>query len=254
MALTPTTPSDDKNAATSAAFLREVDDAVRSSDLKNFWWRYGRWLLGLLIVGLAGFAGWIFYQNQQQKAADLVSEAYVKAIDDLNAGKDNEARAKLAALVKAKQPGYRAISALTLANLDAEKADKRAAIAAFGKIARDTGLPQPFRDLALIRQTMLEFDQLKPQAVVDRLKPLATPGNPWFGTAGEMTALSYLKMGKDNLAGPIFAKIAQQEDFPPNLRARAGQMAGALGIDAVQQNETNKPPKNGAAAQSKGNE
>lgn len=252
MALTPTKPTGDPRSSTGEAFLREVDDAVRTSDLQSFWKKYGRWLLGLLIIGLAAFGGWIFYQNQQQKAKDAVSEEYVNAMDELNAGNDAEARAKLTALTKAEQPGYRAISALTLANLEAIKPDKRAAVAAFAKIAADGTLPPPFRNLALIRQTMLEFDQLKPQTVVDRLKPLATPGNPWFGTAGEMTALSYLKMGKDNLAGPIFAKIAQQEDLPPNLRSRAGQMAGALGIDAVQLNDTKKQPNGGAAAQSKG--
>ena len=49
-----------------------------------------------------------------------------------------------------------------------------------------------------------------------------------------MTALAYMKMGKDELAGPIFAQIAKQEDLPQTLRARAQQMAGALGVDTVQ--------------------
>jgi len=98
-------------------------------------------------------------------------------------------------------------------------------------------LPQTFRDLALIRQTRAEFDTLAPQAVVDRLKPLSTPGHAWFGSAGELTALAYIKMGKDNLAGPIFAQIAKQEGLPPSLRSRAQQMAGAMGIDTVQVDE-----------------
>jgi hypothetical protein len=63
---------------------------------------------------------------------------------------------------------------------------------------------------------------------------LAVPGHPWFGSAGELTALAYVKMGKDNLAGPIFAQIAKQERLPQTLRSRAQQMAGALGIDTVQ--------------------
>jgi hypothetical protein len=111
------------------------------------------------------------------------------------------------------------------------------AIAAYAKIASDTGLPQPFRDMALIRQTMAEFDTLAPQQIIDRLKPLAVPGNPWFGSAGEMTAIAYMKLGKDNVAGPIFAQIAKQKDLPQSLRGRAVQMAGALGIDAVQLDE-----------------
>lgn len=74
---------------------------------------------------------------------------------------------------------------------------------------------------------------MTPQQVVDKLKPLAVSGNPWFGSAGEMTAIAYMKMGKKNLAGPIFAAIAKDGQAPQTLRARARQMAGLLGIDAV---------------------
>ena len=260
MALTPTIPPakppakspDDKRAGSDEAFLREVDDAVRSSDLQGFWKRYGRWLAILLVLGVAAFGGWIYYQNEQQKIADVQSEEFVKAMDVLDGGNEKEARAKLAEFAKAEQPGYRAMSQIVLANLDAEKDDKTKAAAAYGKIAGDETLPQPFRDLALIRQTMVEFDKLAPQKVVDRLKPLAKPGNPWFGSAGEMTALAYLKMGKDNLAGPIFAQIAKQEELPASLRGRATQMAGALGIDTVQLEDKKEPASSDTDATSKG--
>ena len=44
-------------------------------------------------------------------------------------------------------------------------------------------------DAALVRMTAIELDTLPPQAVVDRLKGLAVAGNPWFGSAGELTAI-----------------------------------------------------------------
>ena len=69
--------------------------------------------------------------------------------------------------------------------------------------------------------------------MVDRLKPLATPGNPWFGSAGELVAMAYLKQGKKDLAGPLFAAIAKDEDVPQSLRSRTRQLAGLLGYDAV---------------------
>ncbi|NJM49725.1 MAG: tetratricopeptide repeat protein [Sphingomonadales bacterium] len=247
MALTPTNPGpvapgDDKRAASDEVFRREVEDAVRAGDLENFWKRYGRWLLGLLVLGLAAFGGWIFYINHQKAEAGKIGEEFITAMDNLNLNNDDKARTSLAALAKADQPGYRAMAQIVLANLDAEKQDKGKATAAFAKIAGDSSLPQPFRDLALIRQTLLEFDKLEPQKVVDRMKPLATPGNPWFGSAGEMTAIAHLKMGKENLAGPIFAQIAKQEDLPSSLRDRATEMAGSLGIDAVQLDEKKKAP------------
>ncbi len=235
MALTPTEKRPDKDRSGSdEAFLREVDDAVRASDLTTFWTLYGRWLLAAVAAGLIAFGGWILYQQQQQAAADVQSEAFVDAMDKLRAGQAIEARAQLAALAKADQPGYRAMAQLVEANLLGEEGKTKQAIALYAKISGDEALPQTFRDLALIRQVSAEFDTIPPQQVVDRLKPLSTPGHPWFGSAGELTALAYVKMGKDNLAGPIFAQIAKQEDLPQTLRSRAQQMAGALGIDTVQ--------------------
>lgn len=103
--------------------------------------------------------------------------------------------------------------------------------------------------MALIRVATAEFDSLPPQKTIDRLKPLAKPGTPWFGSAGEMTAISYMKMGKDDLAGPIFAQIAKQEDLPQSLRSRAQQMAGGLGIDTVQLDaKSGKASTGGSAA------
>lgn len=248
MALTPT----DKRAGSDEAFLREVDDAVRASDLTSFWKRYGRWLLAALIAALLAFGGWIIYQNRQQAAADLQSEVFVDAMDKLRAGQEKEARAKLATLAKADQPGYRAMAQLVEANLLGEDGETKKAIAIYAKVAGDGSLPQTFRDLALIRQTSAEFDTLPPQTVIDRLKPLAVAGNAWFGSAGELTAISYMKLGKDNLAGPILAQIAKQDGLPQSQRSRAQQMAGALGVDTVQVDEKRNTATKAAEAATKG--
>ncbi len=230
MALTP-----EKSAGSDEAFLREVDDAVRASDLKNFWTRFGRWLLLALVVGLAAFGGWIIWERQVTAAAEKQGEEFVLALDKLKAGDEKGARADLAKIAKSDHPAYRAMATIVDANIIGQKPENRAAAAtAYSKIAADTSIPQVFRDLALIRQVGAQFDTLPPQQVIDKLKPLAVAGNPWFGTAGELTAVAYLKMNKPNMAGPIFAQISQQDGVPQALRARAQQMAGSLGIDAVQ--------------------
>ena len=66
-----------------------------------------------------------------------------------------------------------------------------------------------------------------------RLKALAVPGNPWFGSAGELVGMAYLKQGKPDLAGPLFASISRDKDTPETLRRRARQLAGLLGVDAI---------------------
>ena len=49
-----------------------------------------------------------------------------------------------------------------------------------------------------------------------------------------MVALSYLNMGKSDLAGPLFGQLAKDEAVPATIRSRALQMAGVEGIDAVE--------------------
>ena len=84
----------------------------------------------------------------------------------------------------------------------------------------------------MLRQTALEFDQIPPQDVVSRLHPLVKPGAPWFGSAGEMTALALIKQGKSRDAGQLFATIAKDQSVPVTTRQRAVQIAGSLGVDA----------------------
>lgn len=224
MALTP---------QNSEAFMREVDDAVRQDQLTTFWQRYGRILIVLLIVGLAAFGGWLYWQHHQKTQSEAVSEQMDTLLDTAVGGGTPDAK-QLDALTKASQPGYRASALLVQAGVAARKGDAKAAIAAYRAIAADDSLDQPYRDLALIRQTSLEFDSLKPQQVVDRLKPLAVEGAPWFGSAGELVAIAYMKMGKNDLAGPMFATMAKDDKVPQSIRSRARQMAGVMGIDAVE--------------------
>jgi hypothetical protein len=114
-----------------------------------------------------------------------------------------------------------------------QKGDNAGAAKAFFAVADDADAPEAYRNLAAIRGVTVNYDSMKPEDVIARLKPLAAPGNAWFGSAGEMVAMAYLKQGKTNLAGPLFASIAKDKDVPQSLQTRARQMAGILGYDAV---------------------
>jgi len=237
-------------------FLREVDEAVREDQLKTFATRYGIWIFAAVIIGLGSLAGWIFYQNNQSEDSGLRSEEYVAAIDSIRQNNLDGAAKALEPLMEAEQAGYRAAAQVLQANIALEKNDPKKAIEGYGKVIADESLPQPFRDLALIRKTTAEFDTLKPQQVVDRLKRLAVPGNPWFGSAGEMVAISYLNMNKSDLAGPLFGQLAKDENVPATIRSRALQMAGVEGIDAVELDSDDKKaaPLNAVVAEGESKE
>nr|WP_206377417.1 tetratricopeptide repeat protein [Sphingobium sp. TB-6] len=213
--------------------MREVDEAVRQDQLLTFWQRFGRWIVVLVILGLAAFGGWLYWQHYTKTQSQAVSEEMDKVIATAVGGGTPDVK-QLETLTQASQPGFRASALLVKAGTAARKGDSKAAIAAYQAMASDSSLDQPYRDLALIRQTTLEYESLAPQQVIDRLKPLAVEGAPWFGSAGELVAIAYMKLRKPDLAGPLFAAMAKDRNVPQSIRSRARQMAGLLGVDAVE--------------------
>jgi hypothetical protein len=111
----------------------------------------------------------------------------------------------------------------------------KGAAAKFAEVAGDTAIGKPIRDLALIRQTVIEFDTLPPQTVIDRMKPLAVKDSAWVGSAGEMVALAYLRLNKSAEAQAMFKTIAETDGVPDSIRQRAVQMVNAVSDGATDQ-------------------
>ena len=240
MALTPDT---------NQSFYREVDDELRRDQLGSFWTRYGKMLLAsLALLAIAG-AAYAYWRSEETKKAAAQSETLDKVITDLGEGREAGVAPQLATLAASDNEGYRATALLTQADLALGKGDAKAAAAIFGRVAADAALPQPYRDLALVRQTAAEFDTLAPATVIARLAPLAKAGNPFFGSAGEMVGAAYLKQNNPKAAAPIFAAVAKDEGVPETIRSRAVQMAGTLGVDAIP--EPKNAPNAGTAGRSR---
>lgn len=225
MALPPQTDTDD-------AFVREVDEELRREQIGTFWRRYGRVLVGAVIAGLALFAAWLWWEARQTQAAAADSEALVQALDEMSAGHAAEAEPALTKLAATGSKSYAALARLTLAARMVEKGNASAAAKAYEAITADKAVPQEMRDLALLRATLVRFDTLPPADVVTRLKSLAVEGNPWFGTAGELTAIAQLKLGRADQAEAMFTAVAKDASTPKTIRARAERMADALGAGA----------------------
>lgn len=219
-------------------FLREVDEELRKERVNNFVARYGWAIIAGVVLFLAAIGGWIWWQHRQAEQAGQQGATLLEALDSLESGSSNAAAPKIAELAESDVPGYRVAALFTRANSEIRGNNNRAAIATLKSIADNQEFDEIYRQAALVRQTALEFDSLQPQAVIQRLRPLAQPGQPWFGTAGEMVGVAYLKMRRPDLAGPLFGQIGRDETVPPSIRSRAIQMAGSLGVNALPEAET----------------
>lgn len=219
------------------AFIREVDEEVRRDQLSGFWNRYGRWIVIAVGAGLVALAGFLWWREEQVRKVGVFSEEFSTAQQGLEIG-NAKAVEEIERFAAGNYGGYTVLARFTKASRAVENGDNAAALAAYQALAADTKLPQPLRDLATITAVRVEYDTLAPAEVVKRLKPLAQPGAPWFGVAGEMLAVAYMAEGKPDLAGPIFSAISSDETITPSLRQRAQQLAASLGSLPVDDTST----------------
>jgi hypothetical protein len=214
-------------------FVREVDENLRRDQMRDMAKAYGKWIVAAVVLFLAAIGGYLYWQNRQQAQAAAESETISAALDKAEAGNPKGAAADLAPIGSSSSDVNRASVRLAQAALALRQNDRKTAIAIYRELAAEEGLPQPYRDVATIRGTMTEYDSLKPDEVIARLSPLAEPGKPFFGSAGELVAMAMLAKGDRAGAGRLFAKIAADPQVPQTIRARAVQIAGSLGVDAT---------------------
>jgi hypothetical protein len=195
-------------------FLREVDENLRRDQLREAAKKNAKWIIAALVLFLAASGGTIWWQQHQVVRSQAHVEQLAEIYRNVGSGNIGTAPQQLDDLSKSGSKGVRASAEFTAAAVAIQQGDDKAAIAKYRAIAAESSLPQPYRDAALVRQTALEFDQLKPDEVIARLAPLAKPGNPWFGTAAEMTALAMIKQGKKDEAGRLFVAIAKDKNVP----------------------------------------
>lgn len=214
--------------------MREIDEAVRQDDAAEFFQNYGAILGGALAVLLVGMLGYWYWDSTSEAALEAQSETIISALDSVDANDLPSAEEKVAPLIEEGSPGARTTARFLQAASALEQEEPGRAVELYAAIAADAEAPQPLRDLALIREVATNFDDREPADIIAKLESLAQPGNPFFGSAGELVAIAHLEAGNRDEAGALFGAIAKDEEQPETLRSRARQMAGLLGVDAIE--------------------
>lgn len=213
--------------------MREIDEAVRQDDALEFFQKYGVMLgVGVSLL-LAAMLGYWWWDSTSEAELERQSETIVSALDSVDVEDYAGASDKVEPLIETASPGARTAARFVQAAAALEQDDPARAVELYAAIAADEEAPQPLRDLALIREVATNFDDREPADVIAKLQDLAVPGNAFFGSAAELTAIAHLEAGNRDEAGMLFAEISRDETQPETLRSRSRQMAGLLGVDAI---------------------
>jgi hypothetical protein len=214
-----------------ADIFQEVDEEVRREQLKKLWERYQNYVITLAVLILLAVGGWRGYDWWQTKKAAEAGAAFENAIQLSEQGKHEEAETAFSKLAADSTTTYRALAQVRAA-AELAQSDPRAAIAAYDKIAADSGMPAVLRDLAQLRAGAMSIDNGSFGDVQARLDPLTGTDHVFHHTARELLALAAWRAGDTAAAKRYIDMITADPETPASVRSRV-QMLDALMAPAV---------------------
>ncbi|HUO54666.1 MAG TPA: tetratricopeptide repeat protein [Rhodoblastus sp.] len=198
-----------------ADIFREVDEDIRTDQLKHLWSKYSIAVFGLAAAIVVGTAIFVFIRHQQQVRDETAGAAYQAAQALATEKKPEAAAAAFADLARTAPKGYQALSRLRAAE-ERGLFDRAAAVKEFDAIADDAGVDSLLRDVARLRAGILRVDDADKNELERRFGALLD--GPFRHTAREMLGLAALKRGDFEGAGKWFDQIVVDPAAPSNLR------------------------------------
>lgn len=220
------------------SFVREVNEAVRQEEYKRLWDRYGILAMSaaaLIIVGVAGYKGWNYWQAKQ---AQTTGARFVGALTLEEDGKPQDARAAYEEISRDGPEGYRVLSRFQLAAASAKAGEKTKAVEAYDALAGDPGVDPLLRDYAKVRAAALLVDEASLDDMKTRIDGLAEGDGTWRNSARELLGLTAYRNNSGSEAERYFRRIMVDPESTPNMRRRAEMML-ALVVEADKAPATN---------------
>lgn len=207
------------------AFFREVDEDVRRERLERLWKKYGRTIIGIAVLLVAGTALLTYMRGEQNRKFETATTQVAEVLQGLKPDNTAEVQEKLAGLAGTLPEGQTTIARLYVAGLASEGQDRAKALEQLATLAGDQRIAPLYRDLAKIISIQLRLDTDDPAKLRAELEPLMAAGQPWRFSAREAAALLAIKTGDTAAAGDIYEQLKNDSDAPTSIRDRASKLA-----------------------------
>lgn len=209
---------------TDDSFIREVNEELRSEQMRAVWRRFGPILIGGAVAIVIGTAGYVGYEYWRESKAAASGDQFLAALELAGENKTDEALSALKTLETEGAGSYPLLAQLRSATLLEQKKDMAGAVSAFDAVAADNKAPVALRDVAKLRAAYILVDTGSYDDVAKRAETLSADGNPMRGSAREVLGLAAYKAGRTDDAVKLFQQNADDAAIPANLRQRANTM------------------------------
>ncbi|MEN9855735.1 MAG: hypothetical protein RLZZ157_861 [Pseudomonadota bacterium] len=207
--------------------LREAEDEMRKETAENAVKRAAPFVIGAVLLSLAGGAGWQFYQAQLVERGEKASVAYDKAMAKLQSGDLDGGAKALAELAKTAPQGFAAQAKLQQGAVLQEQGKAAEARVIFEEAAKSIKDPD-LADLAALRAAYIAADSETREQLGKRLAPIIDKKGAFSALARELVAARAWEAGDVKAARAAYGVLQLDLNAPEGVRARAGQAIAVI--------------------------
>jgi hypothetical protein len=211
--------------------FREAEDELRKETAETVAKRAAPFIIGAVVLGLAGSAGWQYWQGEQVKATEKAAIAYDAAMAKLQAGDLNGGATALQEVAKSGSAGFAAQAMLQRAAVLQEQSKFPEARVAFEEAAKKI-TDVDLADLARLRAAYIAADSETKDQMNARLKPIIDRKGAFAPLARELAAGVAWAAGDKAAARSTYSLLQLDVNAPEGVRSRAAQAIAVIDAGA----------------------
>ncbi len=199
--------------------MREVSEDLRAQQLKEFWAKYGKLIYSLVLLIIISTVAFEGYKTWRMNVRLNESDIYEQAVLYSAGGQTEKALAEYAKLENA-HTDYKYLAQLRIAGVFFEQDKNEQALSILDQLRQDKSVPEELRAIAAFGFVSRQIDTADPSKLQLVLNPYLTPGNAWYGSAAELSALLFMREGKKAAALKLLTDARSNGTIPEQVKQR----------------------------------
>ena len=207
-----------------ANIFNEVDEDIRKERYQNLWSKYGKYIIGFLILIIIVFSLTQYFQAKNISNNKAILDMYYSAAENIEKNQLDFANQELKIIYNQKNKTLAALSGFKMSETYLKNNQKEEAISLLEEIADNSSLETIYRELALYKYIMINFENINISSIEKKIESIGVNKsilNPYFQ---EIIGIKFLTIGKIEKANSIFTDLLSNEGTPFDLKMRLDKL------------------------------
>ena len=204
--------------------FNEVDEDIRKERYQNLWSKYGKYIIGFLVLIVTIFSLTQYLQSKNTSDNKKILDTYFTAIESIEKNQLDLADQNLKTVYNEKNKTLAAVSSIKLSQVYLEDNKKNQALSLLKDTYSNNSLDSIYRELALYKYIMINFENIEVSNIENMISLIENNNSEFNLYFQEMIGIKHLTLGNTKKANSIFTNLSLDENTPFDLRMRLDKL------------------------------